>query len=122
MEGLCITGLFLLDRLWRSAGTIEHMFADRPDRSVGSFSAACGKFVQQSPGGGKLWGKNVGCYADETASRETATPGLARVRPVPRRLARRRRRARPPLPVPRHRPPRPRLPSRPPPPPAPPRL
>jgi hypothetical protein len=33
------------------------MFATRPDRSVGSFPAACGKFVQGSPGGGKRWGK-----------------------------------------------------------------
>src|SRR5205823_2496172 len=36
---------------------MEHMFANRPDRSVGSFPAACGKFVQRSPGGGKRWGK-----------------------------------------------------------------
>src|SRR5947199_10408773 len=64
VEGLCITGPFLLVRLRRSAGSIEHMFANRPDRSVGSFPAACGKFVRNPQGVerlGTIRGKDAAC-------------------------------------------------------------
>src|ERR1700692_4515430 len=76
MEVRCITCPFQLDGLWRSAGTMEHMFANRRDRSVGGFPAACGKFVRQSPGGGKRGGKDAAVGSDRPIPCQTRGGGF----------------------------------------------